>query len=102
HRVCKISPEGYFFTQTSDVEWRRIPRLLPGASTSSTLQIPAPSRAPVILPVLDDHFAARHHQLGVTLDREALKHGIVHLHVMCFGADHMIRLRIPDHDIGVT
>ena len=40
--------------------------------------------------------------VGIAFHVEAFEHGIIHAHVMRRGADGVVGIRIPEHDIGVA
>src|SRR5260370_12328463 len=50
---------------------------------------------------IDDGAAAGEDGCGRALDADALKHGIVHAHVVGFGADDFFVIGIEDHQVGV-
>src|SRR6266481_2429517 len=50
---------------------------------------------------VDDGAAAGEDGLGSALDADAFKHGIVHAHVVGFGADDFFVVGIEDHEIRV-
>src|SRR2546428_13841770 len=51
--------------------------------------------------VVDDGAAAGEDGFGRAFDLNALEHGIVHAHVMGFGADNFFVIRIEDDEVGV-
>src|SRR2546422_1873476 len=50
---------------------------------------------------LDDGAAAGKDGFGRAFDADALEHGIVDAHVVCFGADDFFVVGIEDHQVGV-
>src|ERR1700756_5256238 len=50
---------------------------------------------------VDDGAAAGENRLGRAFDLDALEHGIVHAHVMGFGADDFFVIGIEEHEIGI-
>src|SRR5260370_14238017 len=50
---------------------------------------------------VDDGAAAGENGLGSALDADAFKHGIVHAHVVGFGADDFFVIGIEDDQVGV-
>src|SRR5690349_6876011 len=45
--------------------------------------------------------AARENGFWRAFRSNALEHGIIHSHVVCFRADHILFVRIKNHEIGV-
>ena len=50
---------------------------------------------------VNDGTAAREDGFGRALDADALEHGIVHAHVVGFGADDFFVIGIEDHQVGI-
>src|SRR6266566_1850111 len=50
---------------------------------------------------VDDGAATGENGFGRAFDADALEHGIVHAHVMGFGADDFLVIGIEDHQVGV-
>src|SRR5205807_4646549 len=50
---------------------------------------------------IDDGAAARENGFGRALDLDALEHGIVHAHVMRFGADDFFLMGVEEDKVGV-
>src|SRR5690348_18507367 len=52
-------------------------------------------------PIFNHAAAARENGFWRALRSNALKHGIIHSHVVCFRADHILFVRIKNHEVGV-
>src|SRR5579872_7280510 len=76
--------------------------LLPRSTARGALQVLAAAGLAQELAIVYDHFSARHHHTRVALHAEAFEHRVIHAHVMRLGADGMIRVGIPQHDIRVA
>ena len=50
---------------------------------------------------VDDGTAAREDGFGRSFDLNALKHGIIHSHMVGFRADNLFLVRIKNHEVGV-
>src|SRR2546429_1838293 len=50
---------------------------------------------------IDDGAAAGEHGLGRAFNADALEHGIVHAHVVSFGADDFFVMGVEDHQVCV-
>src|SRR5688572_2986977 len=76
--------------------------LLPCAPTGGALEkssVPGPSAE---FASLDDQLAARQHHVYIALHLKSLEHRVIHTHVMRGGADGVVCLWVPDHEVGVT
>src|SRR5438067_13458015 len=75
---------------------------LPGSAAGGAAKVCAAAGFAEISSIFDDEFAARKYLARVAAHAEAFKQGIVHAHVMSFGADDVFGLRIPDDDVGIA
>src|SRR5438046_2005747 len=61
----------------------------------------SPPRLGNILPLLDDHLAARQHGLCHAAHPDAFVAGVIDIHVMRLRGKRHLLFRIEDHDVGV-
>src|SRR5207248_3108838 len=85
-------------------------RVMPGSLVTMERRVPVKRLNSVDLPTagaadkfsgVDDRAAARENRLGRAFDLNALEHGVVHAHVMRFGADNFFVVGIEQDQVGV-
>src|SRR5581483_9798891 len=77
-------------------------RSLPRSTAGGAAKVGAAAGLAEEFAVVDDEFAAGENLAGVAAHAEALEHGVVHAHVMGFGADEVLGFGIPDDEVGVA